>query len=53
MSDVKLAEVLDDRTSFRRFGGFSATEGRPSALPSSDFAGCWLPTSLIGHCLKR
>ena len=29
LSDVKLAEALDDRTSFRRFCGFSKTEPTP------------------------
>lgn len=29
LSDVKLAEALDDRTSFRRFCGFSRTEAVP------------------------
>jgi IS5 family transposase len=29
LSDVKLAEALEDRASFRRFCGFSATEGTP------------------------
>ncbi|MBV2149769.1 transposase [Sphingobium sp. AS12] len=29
LSDVKLAEALDDRASFRRFCGFSANEGTP------------------------
>jgi IS5 family transposase len=29
LSDVKLAEALDDRASFRRFCGFSAKEGTP------------------------
>ena len=29
LSDVKLAEALDDRTSFRRFCGFSAHEATP------------------------
>ena len=29
LSDVKLAEALDDRTSFRRFCGFSGTEATP------------------------
>lgn len=29
LSDVKLAEALDDRASFRRFCGFSATERTP------------------------
>jgi IS5 family transposase len=29
LSDVKLAEALDDRTSFRRFCGFAAHEPRP------------------------
>ena len=30
LSDVKLAEALDDRASFRRFCGFSANEATPS-----------------------
>jgi len=29
LSDVKLAEALDDRASFRRFCGYSANEGTP------------------------
>ncbi|WP_206066360.1 transposase, partial [Novosphingobium sp. ERN07] len=29
LSDVKLAEALDDRASFRRFCGFSSTEATP------------------------
>jgi IS5 family transposase len=29
LSDVKLAEALDDRASFRRFCGFAASEGTP------------------------
>jgi transposase, IS5 family len=29
LSDVKLAEALDDRASFRTFCGFSRTEGTP------------------------
>jgi transposase, IS5 family len=29
LSDVKLAEALDDRTSFRRFCGFAAHEPTP------------------------
>jgi IS5 family transposase len=29
LSDVKLAEALDERTSFRRFCGFSGTEPTP------------------------
>ena len=29
LSDVKLADALDDRASFRRFCGFSATEATP------------------------
>jgi len=29
LSDVKLAEALDDRASFRRFCGFSSSEGTP------------------------
>jgi len=33
LSDVKLAEALDDRASFRRFCGFSANEATPALLP--------------------
>ena len=29
LSDVKLAEALDDRASFRRFCGFSGSEAVP------------------------
>ncbi len=29
LSDVKLAEALDDRASFRRFGGFAQNEATP------------------------
>ena len=32
LSDAKLAEALDDRTSFRRFCGFSRSESTPAAL---------------------
>src|ERR1700685_1148875 len=34
LSDVKLAEALDDRASFRRYCGFSGDEIRRSAPPS-------------------
>jgi transposase, IS5 family len=44
LSDVKLADALDDRTSFRRFCGFSRTEATPDALPSCVSASCWSPT---------
>ena len=43
LSDVKLAEALDDRVSFRRFCGFSRTEAtHRSARLSCAFARhCW------------
>ncbi|WP_367398612.1 transposase [Sphingobium sp. OAS761] len=44
LSDMKLADALDDRTSFRRFCGFSSTERRRSAQPSCASARCWSPT---------
>ena len=52
LSDVKLAEALDDRASFRRFAGLPRMKRRPNVPPSSDFAGCSLHTSLTGHCLN-
>jgi len=41
LSDVKLAEALDDRASFRRFCGFSGNEATPSAPRSCAFARPW------------
>ncbi|MCB2074219.1 MAG: transposase [Novosphingobium sp.] len=38
LSDVRLAEALDDRASFRTFCGFSERKRRPSGPPSSAFA---------------
>lgn len=38
LSDVKLAEALDDRASFRRFCGFSLMRRRPNGRPSSGSA---------------
>jgi IS5 family transposase len=37
LSDVKLAEALDDRASFRRFCGFSANEPTPERRRSCVF----------------
>ena len=53
LSDVKLAEALEDRASFRRFCGFSATEARPSAPPSYVFALSWSDAALIERCSRR
>jgi IS5 family transposase len=39
LSDVKLAEALDDRASFRRFCGFSNIEPTPGLCPVSQDAG--------------
>ena len=44
LSDVRLAEALDDRASFRRFCGFAALRlrsPRPSAPPSSASGPSW------------
>ncbi|RCS22041.1 transposase [Phyllobacterium salinisoli] len=38
LSDVNLAEALDDRATFRRFCGFSASEPTPERRPLSVFA---------------
>jgi IS5 family transposase len=39
LSDVKLAEALDDRASFRRFCGFSASEATPERTAFVRFRG--------------
>jgi hypothetical protein len=39
LSDVKLAEALEDRASFRRFSGFRAASRRRSAPPLCASAG--------------
>jgi IS5 family transposase len=38
LSDVKLAEALDDRTSFHRFCGFSGSEATPERTRWCAFA---------------
>jgi transposase, IS5 family len=48
LSDVKLAEALDDRTSFRRFCGFSSTESTPERTAFVRFR-----KALIFHGLDR
>ena len=63
LSDVKLAEALDDRASFRRFCGFSKTEPTPErtafvrfrrAFPSClGQAGSWASWILAKNCSKR
>ena len=50
LSDVRLAEALDDRASFRRFCGFAAPRPRPSAPPSSASAVNWLRAGSTGCC---
>ena len=52
LSDIKLAEALDDLASFRRFCGFASDEPRRSAPPSfasggNSWPGCW-----IGFCSR-
>ncbi|MFC7544579.1 hypothetical protein ACFQU2_41440 [Siccirubricoccus deserti] len=41
LSDIKLAEALDDRSSFRRFAASPPTSPRPSGPPSSASAASW------------
>ena len=48
LSDVKLAEALDDRVSFRRFCGFSASELTPERTAFVRFR-----KALIAHGLDR
>jgi IS5 family transposase len=48
LSDVKLAEALDDRASFRRFCGFSGTEATPERTAFVRFR-----KELIAHKLDR
>lgn len=48
LSDVKLAEALDDRASFRRFCGFSKTEATPERTAFVRFR-----RALIVHDLDR
>ncbi len=54
LSDVKLAEALDDRASFRRFCGFSRNETTPERtafvrLPDPRRAGSWRETVRGDH----
>ena len=48
LSDVKLAEALDDRASFRRFCGFSGSEATPERTAFVRFR-----KALIAHGLDR
>lgn len=48
LSDVKLAEALDDRGSFRRFCGFSVSEATPERTAFVRFR-----KALIGHGLYK
>jgi len=48
LSDVKLADALDDRASFRRFCGFSATEATPERTAFVRYRGL-----LVAHKLDR
>src|SRR5580698_6073322 len=48
LSDVKLAEALDDRASFRRFCGFSGTEPTPERAAFVRFRG-----ALVAQGLNR
>lgn len=48
LSDVKLAEALDDRASFRRFCGFSRSEATPERTSFVRYRG-----KLVEHSLDR
>ena len=48
LSDVKLAEALDDRASFRRFCGFSGTEATPERTAFVRFR-----KELVAHNMDR
>src|SRR5271156_2153275 len=48
LSDVKLAEALDDRASFRRFCGFSSSEGTPERTTFVRFR-----KELVAHGLDK
>ena len=48
LSDVKLAEALDDRASFRRFCGFSSSEGTPERTTFVRFR-----KALVAHGLDK
>jgi len=48
LSDVKLAEALDDRSSFRRFCGFSGTEATPERTAFVRFR-----KALVGHGIDK
>ncbi|WP_137128165.1 transposase [Roseomonas sp. HF4] len=52
-SDVRLAEVLDDRASFRHFCGFAAHERTPERIAFVRLAGCWSSGAGPGHWSRR
>lgn len=49
LSDVKLAEALDDRAWFRRFCGFSRSEATPKCTPIVE---SWSSTSSTRLCSR-
>ena len=53
LSDVKLAEALDDRSSFRRFCGFSGHQARPQRNAPIVLAKRWRCGVSIGLCSTR
>ena len=53
LSDVKLAEALDDRASFRRFYGFSGTEPVPERTAFVRFRKALLAASRIALCSRQ
>ena len=53
LSDVKLAEALADRASFRRFCGFSATEPTPERTAFVRFRRELVQRAWTARCLMR
>ena len=52
LSDVKLADAIEDRASFRRFCGFSTLSPRLSEQPSFASGPSWSDAVWIGRCSK-
>ncbi len=53
VSDVRRAEALDDRASFRRFCGFASHEPTPSAPPLCGFVRNWCGWGWTGRCSRQ
>ncbi|MFC7540333.1 transposase [Siccirubricoccus deserti] len=53
LSDVRLAEALGDRASFRRFCGFAAHEPTPERTTFVRFRRSWSATAWTVCCSRR